>query len=200
MSSWADASDSSDSKSDGAPGLEVELDVPREATAEAKRTAQENLEQSSGWLLELLKQDAGAEVLREHGLLDEQGNATSIGSLLHAGGLCRPCRFTKKNACANGVLCFFCHVDHKRPTKSAQKKGSRPHKHKREQHREFVRKLEEELEADPETFDLDSVVVPASIASEAEAEKLLQKLRARTAELRQVRAGATPGTEVLPSP
>lgn len=48
---------------------------------------------------------------------DEAGEPTSIGSLAHALGECRPCAFlgSEQRPCQNGARCPFCHLPH--PTK-----------------------------------------------------------------------------------
>lgn len=61
--------------------------------------------------------------------LDAQGLPTSVGSLEHADGTCKPCLFAHhaSKACANGLSCPFCHFEHppKRRVKSIyrQKRG-----------------------------------------------------------------------------
>jgi len=57
------------------------------------------------------------------------GTPTSIGSLEHADGTCKPCLFAyhATKACANGLACLFCHFEHppKRRAKNIyrQKRG-----------------------------------------------------------------------------
>jgi len=45
---------------------------------------------------------------------DELGRPTSLGSLAHALGECRPCAFlgSEQRPCQNGVRCPFCHLPH----------------------------------------------------------------------------------------
>lgn len=45
---------------------------------------------------------------------DELGNPTSLGSLGHALGECRPCAFlgSEQRPCQNGARCPFCHLPH----------------------------------------------------------------------------------------
>lgn len=60
---------------------------------------------------------------------DEEGRLTSIGSVGHATGLCRPCAFSnnpKKQGCINGIHCAFCHFKHPK-----KKKPPRPPKQQR---------------------------------------------------------------------
>eukprot|EP00913_Durusdinium_trenchii_P010827 g10156.t1 len=46
--------------------------------------------------------------------LDEAGELTSIGSILHGSGECRPCAFlgSERRPCTKGVACVFCHFPH----------------------------------------------------------------------------------------
>lgn len=54
---------------------------------------------------------------------DAQGIPTSIGSMGHAQGVCKPCVFAhhSQKACANGVACPFCHFEH--PPKQKRRLG-----------------------------------------------------------------------------
>lgn len=66
--------------------------------------------------------------------LDADGRLTSIGSICHAEGGCRPCIFAnseKGKVCANGVACAFCHFSHtprKRPTRLSGKRRMKQRK------------------------------------------------------------------------
>eukprot|EP00420_Gonyaulax_spinifera_P025281 CAMPEP_0197900252 /NCGR_PEP_ID=MMETSP1439-20131203/48669_1 /TAXON_ID=66791 /ORGANISM="Gonyaulax spinifera, Strain CCMP409" /LENGTH=157 /DNA_ID=CAMNT_0043521121 /DNA_START=103 /DNA_END=576 /DNA_ORIENTATION=+ len=42
----------------------------------------------------------------------EAGDFTSVGSMLHRTGGCKPCASWFKNICSNGVLCKDCHFVH----------------------------------------------------------------------------------------
>jgi hypothetical protein len=44
--------------------------------------------------------------------LDDQGNVTSLGSILHHTDACKPCIFLKRDACHKRDLCFYCHFPH----------------------------------------------------------------------------------------
>jgi hypothetical protein len=44
--------------------------------------------------------------------LDEEGNATSLGSILHLEGSCKPCAFLNKQRCHKKDLCIYCHYVH----------------------------------------------------------------------------------------
>mmetsp|Transcript_112709 Transcript_112709/g.218403 ORF Transcript_112709/g.218403 Transcript_112709/m.218403 type:complete len:337 (+) Transcript_112709:142-1152(+) len=42
------------------------------------------------------------------------GQPSSIGSMLHASGQCRPCRFFLDSVgCRDGIKCHFCHMEHR---------------------------------------------------------------------------------------
>lgn len=45
---------------------------------------------------------------------DEEGRPTSVGSVGHVVGTCRPCAFltSEQRPCQNGVRCLFCHFPH----------------------------------------------------------------------------------------
>jgi len=43
---------------------------------------------------------------------DEEGRLTSLGSLSHKSGTCKPCAYWFKRACKNGVACYNCHIVH----------------------------------------------------------------------------------------
>ncbi|KAK6588125.1 hypothetical protein RS030_71111 [Cryptosporidium xiaoi] len=60
---------------------------------------------------------------------DEQQNVEtltlSLGSLTHVLGLCKPCVFVNKSnkKCRNGVMCCFCHFQHKERKRGKRYKG-----------------------------------------------------------------------------
>lgn len=43
---------------------------------------------------------------------DDEGFKTSLGSILHAEGMCKPCAFLKKERCHKKDLCLYCHFSH----------------------------------------------------------------------------------------
>eukprot|EP00435_Cladocopium_sp_Y103_P064715 s251_g26.t1 len=58
---------------------------------------------------------------------DEAGRLTSLGSVLHEDGQCKPCAYWFKGLCKNGVACHNCHMVHEgqrpkrlRPSKQAR--------------------------------------------------------------------------------
>jgi len=69
--------------------------------------------------------------------VDDKGNVTSLGSILHAEGTCKPCAFSwkrsvKKDRCYKKDLCLYCHFEHAKKTKPAG------HKHALASHRPKV--------------------------------------------------------------
>jgi hypothetical protein len=43
--------------------------------------------------------------------IDDEDNVTSLGTILHASGACKPCMFWKKGRCHKKDLCLYCHCD-----------------------------------------------------------------------------------------
>eukprot|EP00746_Dinoflagellata_sp_MGD_P147076 gnl/MRDRNA2_/MRDRNA2_79464_c0_seq1.p1 gnl/MRDRNA2_/MRDRNA2_79464_c0~~gnl/MRDRNA2_/MRDRNA2_79464_c0_seq1.p1 ORF type:complete len:495 (+),score=59.80 gnl/MRDRNA2_/MRDRNA2_79464_c0_seq1:79-1485(+) len=66
--------------------------------------------------------------------VNEEGNVTSLGSILHIEGSCTPCAFHKKNRCHKKDLCIYCHYDH-----DAAAPKSRPRKSKKKRVREAAK-------------------------------------------------------------
>lgn len=66
--------------------------------------------------------------LLQHVPVDEQGAYTSIGSVGHAEGVCKPCVFAHhaEKICANGVQCRFCHFEHEPKRRMRLRKQRRP--------------------------------------------------------------------------
>lgn len=64
--------------------------------------------------IDALIKSEGLESLLQRVPQDESGNATSIGSILHEQGTCKPCVFahSERKECQNGVQCVFCHFSH----------------------------------------------------------------------------------------
>lgn len=59
---------------------------------------------------------------------DEWGAYTSVGSVGHAQGTCKPCVFAHhaEKSCANGVSCRFCHFEHAPKRRMRLRKQRRP--------------------------------------------------------------------------
>jgi len=76
--------------------------------------------------------------------IDEEGKETSIGSVGHSTGLCKPCLFVRsKQGCVNMTSCMFCHFPHRRKGKPRTCKG------KRDRFRKRIEYIEQRIEADP---------------------------------------------------
>eukprot|EP00917_Polyrhabdina_sp_WS-2016_P021355 GHVP01046107.1.p1 GENE.GHVP01046107.1~~GHVP01046107.1.p1 ORF type:complete len:246 (+),score=29.27 GHVP01046107.1:1281-2018(+) len=65
--------------------------------------------------------DGQAEVLSHHVPITPNGEFTSVGTILHKIGRCKPCIFMSnsgKSCCSNGFKCLFCHhANHCHPKK-----------------------------------------------------------------------------------
>jgi len=60
-------------------------------------------------------EEAQLEELRSMVPLDAEGKPTSIGTMKHEAGLCKPCVFFPSEiGCSNGITCLFCHITHAR--------------------------------------------------------------------------------------
>jgi len=64
--------------------------------------------------IEALLEREGLDALKKRVPHDEHGNLSSVGSIPHATGACRPCVFanSERKACQNGLECLFCHLPH----------------------------------------------------------------------------------------
>merc|ERR1719277_898297 len=75
----------------------------------------------------------------------------------------------------NGIACSFCHFPHKR---GRRKNKLRPCKGKRDRYRKLVSRLTTQIAADPDSFNLETVELPPSIASnEVVKSKLMTKMQ-----------------------
>jgi len=99
----------------------------------------------------------------------------SIGSSAHAAGECRVCMFAhSKTGCMKGASCRFCHLPHKRPRRNNK---MRPCKGKRERYRKLVGYIEKQIQTGPESFNINDVVLPPSVAqNEAAKAKFMAKV------------------------
>jgi len=124
---------------------------------------------------------------------DDHGNLTSIGSIAHVVGECKPCLFVHTGTgCQSGAHCDFCHFVHKRKTKP------RPCKGKRDRYRKLVAKLEKLIEDNPDTWDEHAVELPPSIMSNPSLRnKMMERLRAHAASAKAQQQ--TAATAVKPS-
>jgi len=104
---------------------------------------------------------------------DNAGGVTSIGGLLHESRTCRPCRaIVAGQLCRSGMRCGFCHYPHdsaiaakvaEMDTGDAKRAGSRPCKAQRDKYRKYVKKIEDEICADPWGFDPTTIDFPPTI-------------------------------------
>lgn len=84
-------------------------------------------------------------MLRGQVPVDEDGKATSIGSVDHHTGRCKPCLFVHTNiGCQKSHACQFCHFVHKRKNKS------RPCKGKRDRYKKLISRMEQMAECAPD--------------------------------------------------
>lgn len=144
------------------------------------------------------------------------GSITSIGSLLHAEGNCRPCRMMMTGeSCKYGIRCSYCHLPHEklqnalRSTLSSLRTGDentelkcegRPSKEKRDRYNKFVKRVEEQIEANPFGFNIDAIELPQAWSSKPD---LLVKFRMRMQnKLEETRkhAGAATATSSTAAP
>jgi len=115
--------------------------------------------------------------------LDSAGRLSSIGSIGHSTGACRICTFvTRKSGCVNGIDCTFCHLRHLQPQRRLL---SRACKGKRNRYKKLIAKMVSEL-AVHETFDVDKVELPQSVADNPELKAdFMAKLRMHAMTVRQ---------------
>lgn len=122
--------------------------------------------------------------------LDAAGRQTSLGSVAHVAGECKPCLFINtKMGCQNGTNCQFCHFPHKRQNKL------RPCKGKRDRYRQLVARMEQMIECDPDGFDDKQLNLPPSIAGNHVLKaKLMTKMHAHAqlVKARENREGVPP--------
>jgi len=135
--------------------------------------------------------------------LTKSGSPSSMGSVLHASGKCRPCRNVfMPGGCPNGVRCLFCHQEHsalsqlveshlscvdehgdpEQDGNSGKPERFRPSKAKRDQYKQMVKDLEDEIMKDPFGWSIDSVAIPPTIASKPSVKKKLLIRLAMTAD------------------
>merc|ERR1712129_48729 len=93
------------------------------------------------------------------------GEVTSMGSVLHASGRCRPCRYiVAAKPCSMGMRCSYCHLPHESTDGDGDDRdeecrveddrdegttGRRPSKAQRLRYRRLVEEMETEIRADP---------------------------------------------------
>lgn len=125
-------------------------------------------------LRELLERFKGMdeETLMSHLPVDEQGQPTTVGSLLHESGRCKPCLYRDASeVCADGLLCRFCHLSHK--ARQRRRTKLRPCKGKRDRYRKLVSRIADTIKADPFAWSAEAMEVPPSIAANTALKKKL---------------------------
>lgn len=126
-------------------------------------------------------QEPNLKILRKHVPLND-GKLTSIGSISHATGECKPCVFCiSKKACPNSIDCCYCHFPHRRP-------GKRKKLGKNERYRKLVDHFADVCENDPDNFVIDVVTLPPSLRySESAIARLVEHIRERVESRRHFR-------------
>mmetsp|Transcript_117804 Transcript_117804/g.333975 ORF Transcript_117804/g.333975 Transcript_117804/m.333975 type:complete len:254 (-) Transcript_117804:194-955(-) len=166
--------------------------------SDIERERQQQIEEQRAHMESL--QNVDVEALKRSIPLDGDGQLTSIGSVGHAAGTCKVCLFAHSKAgCTNGMYCSFCHFYHKRPKR---KNKLRPSKGKRDRYRKLVHHLTGQIKSQPETFDMNTVELPPSIAAnESMRAKLFAKLAPFMEQARkdgnQASASVSPGKQIV---
>jgi hypothetical protein len=135
----------------GNPEEDQETLVPAEV-----RETLEKLTQDVGdnhFKREDLENHEATQLLYPHIPLDEEGNITSLGSILHSEGTCKPCAFLKKDRCHKRDLCIYCHLGH--DLVAAKPQRFRKSKKKRMRQARQRSAAEEQLLSDQDDFDDD---------------------------------------------
>merc|ERR1712241_838033 len=123
--------------------------------------------------------------------LTTSGHPSSIGSLMHADGACRPCRsILLGQDCPRGFRCRFCHLEHStlscllQPGSSRfnEDNRSRPSKAKRDRYKEIVQQMEADILQDPFGWNPESVQVPVELSRKPDVKQKLLIRLATTAE------------------
>jgi hypothetical protein len=96
MNSWADQ--------------DHEQHVPAEVFETLEKLTQ--IVSDEHYTREDLENHEAVQILYPYIPLDEEGNVTSMGSILHFEGSCKPCAFIKKDRCHKKDLCIYCHLAH----------------------------------------------------------------------------------------
>mmetsp|Transcript_22405 Transcript_22405/g.76773 ORF Transcript_22405/g.76773 Transcript_22405/m.76773 type:complete len:261 (-) Transcript_22405:146-928(-) len=120
--------------------------------------------------------------------LDENGELTSVGSMKHAEGKCKPCLYNYNGTpCAAGVSCRFCHFPHK----TLGRVRLRPCKGRREKVKKALDRIQKDVKDDPDNFDLLNLELPGTIANTPYLkDKLISRLSAYAEEVRDKQSGA----------
>lgn len=112
--------------------------------------------------------------------VDENGQQTSVGSVLHAEKRCKPCRNIVGRGgtgCSVGLRCRFCHFPCHSDHPSFKRK---PQKEEREFYRAFLAEVISLIAKDPFNFDPDSYPLPPKIENHGDP-RVRAKVRRRLA-------------------
>jgi len=105
---------------------------------------------------------------------DSCGNPTTIGSMLHASGKCRPCWHALKSVpCPVGMRCAFRHLGHPLSAQSAlsasvlhvygQDMTKRKGKRQRNVYKDLVSKVTQEIMKDPFAWSMEKMKIPTYV-------------------------------------
>jgi len=128
--------------------------------------------------------------------LRPDGQPSSVGSAGHFTGKCKVCIFAhSKKGCMNGVMCSFCHMPHRR-----QKNKLRSCKGKRDRHKKLVKRLQDEIDRDPEGVNVSKLHLPPFVAdNESLRTKLLTQMHAYAKAKRQDIRDASSASSARPA-
>jgi hypothetical protein len=121
---------------------------------------------------------------------DEDGNSTSIGSLLHACGQCKVCvdwRPGDPESCRKGLRCRFCHFDH---TLEQRTKRKLTHVKEKLTLRRFASSVRRAIQADPEHFCVEEIRLPPSVEALVSQEAFVEEMRLFRLQLMSGREGS----------
>jgi len=121
------------------------------------------------------------------------GGASSIGSVLHEGRVCRPCRnMASVGTCKDGIHCMYCHLPHQMPKQLLEahraagvqssldesnfRRRARGDKAGREEYRRLVAQHEADIKKDPFNWNVDNVVIPPFMRDPQLIMKFLRRL------------------------
>jgi len=132
--------------------------------------------------------------------LTQSGHPSSMGSVLHAAGICKPCRYIlASEECPYGTSCLFCHLDHSTLCnqveshcccldeddgldKKHEPRRNLPSKQARDHYKRAAQQLEAEVLQDPFGWSIESVEIPHRIARKPDVKKKLLMRLARFAD------------------
>jgi len=149
----------------------------------------------------------------------KSGKLSSMGSVLHVTGKCRPCRnMFALHGCPDGLRCLYCHQEHSALSQLVESHLScvdehdnqeengdarrsskfRPSKAKRDHYKEMIKELEADIHKDPFGWRLENVAIPPAVANKPTVKKkLLMRLAmlADAARSSQMQCSTQPASE-----